>query len=666
MWIKIYLSLASLWLAPLALACGPWLPEAYIVRNDDLFYEPPKVGFAAELEHLLPESVPYQAVLNGEKAGGASAARELREALTAAGEEPEFIEAVISGFTSFRSTLNDAKSYLDTPPYPGRSVYQKNEERDAKIAVLESLRVPENLPQEFRLYLAGALAYYRSGPVEARVHWEALMQLPEKQRHYRSVMAAFMLAKTCPQKDPSNYVRVRALAERGFADSLGLAAASYGRQAQLYLKDEAYLPAVELYLKQWASGYGNAVQSLELTAGRIFGATRPDEFSELVKSEEVRSVLTAYLLTHHHAKYSERYRQRLAEALPDIKSLELPEAGRFALMEYQENNLSASRLWLSHAEAEDALALWIRSKLLLRAGKIKEGRTLMLALTESFQGQPPEWRRLDTGRAWGELGLLYMREARYPVAADAFWNAGSWRDCAYVLERLLTMDELLVWMKNHHHSDQTGDARALTARRLMREAQFERALEFFSPGHRADAERYIRSMKAAHDRENEASVRARHFWDAARTMRYCGMQLFGAELAPDHTRVNGRYDWGDLGEARNDRRWGRDYQINAVTRQEIDRNDATRIVPNKRFHYRYRAVQLAELAAGLLPNNDEDASRIYVISASWIQKRDPEAANRLFKQLAVRCADTELGKASLTGNWFPELDLKDYEPFSDE
>lgn len=103
MWIRIYQSLTFLWLAPFALACGPWLPESYMLRNDDLFYEPPKVGFAAELEHLLPESVPHQAVLNGETAGGQTAVQELREALKAKGEDPGGIEVVISGFKSCRA-----------------------------------------------------------------------------------------------------------------------------------------------------------------------------------------------------------------------------------------------------------------------------------------------------------------------------------------------------------------------------------------------------------------------------------------------------------------------------------------------------------------------------------------------------------------------------------
>ena len=47
-----------------ALACGPWIPEAYVLRNDDVFYAPPEVGFAAELKYLIPEGVPHAAVLD--------------------------------------------------------------------------------------------------------------------------------------------------------------------------------------------------------------------------------------------------------------------------------------------------------------------------------------------------------------------------------------------------------------------------------------------------------------------------------------------------------------------------------------------------------------------------------------------------------------------------
>jgi hypothetical protein len=88
------------------------------------------------------------------------------------------------------------------------------------------------------------------------------------------------------------------------------------------------------------------------------------------------------------------------------------------------------------------------------------------------------------------------------------------------------------------------------------------------------------------------------------------------------------------------------------------------ILPNKRFHYRYRAVRLAELAAGLLPNNDEQAARIYCVAGSGIQQRDPAEADRLYQQLVVRCPATTLGQAASAAHWFPQLKLAAVEPFN--
>lgn len=667
--IKSYLALSVFFVAPLLQACGPWLPESYLLRNDEVFYAPPELGFAAELKHLLPEAVPHQAVLDQEPAGGPTAVQELRAALSAKGVEQGASERIVAEFGQFRRSLNDAKRYLDTQPYPGSQVLRDRAESDAKRSALENLKVPEGLPSEFRLYLAGALAYYQGELSEARAHWKALLQLPEEARHYRSVMAAFMMAKTCPDEDPAGYESVRSLAGDGFADSLGLAAASYGRQAQLYLSHGAFLPAMDLYLQQWASGYANAVQSLEITARRAWDQGNEESFLKLVENETARAVLTAYLLTRHDGELNRHRRQRFLEALPGIKGLEVAEAGRFALVEYQENNLSAARLWLNHAQADDALALWVRSKLLLREGRIDEGRTLMLALTNSFEAKPPDWRRLDTQRAWGELGLLYLREERFSEAADAFLNAGSWQDCAYVLERLLSTEDLLAWLKKHaeRHPDAEGwygmDARSLVARRLMREARFEQALELFNPQLRAHAEDYIQCMQAAFNSKDDASVRAQHFWGAARIMRDFGMPLFGSELAPDYTWLRGQFELEDIYEARKKVRWTSGYQINEVSYGEMDRGAKTRVQPEERFHYRYRAVHLAELAAGLLPNNDENAARIYLVAASWIKKRDPVVADRLYKQLAVRCAETELGQSALEMKWFPPVALKEHEPF---
>ena len=648
--------------ASLVYGCGPWLPEAYVLRNDSLFYEPPEVGFAAELKHLLPESVPHEAVLTDVHSDHKLMLGDLRESLGSQSLDSEDIESLLGQYAEFRESLKSYKLY-------GRILTDTDGE-DAATGV-KGLQIPEGLPEDFRLYEEGAVAYHLGHLDEARRCWESLLKLPEAERQYRSVTAAFMLARTDPDNASDGYAQVRDLVDAGFADSLGLAAASIGREAQAYLKQGDYLEAIDLYLQQWVSGYGNAIQSLEITSSHAWAGSDSEQFAELAKEVQSRAVLTAHLLTQYEDAGAQQRRQRLLEALPDARTLQVAEAGRFALIEYQANQLSAARLWLNFSAPDDALALWVRSKLLLRSGKIEEGRILMLALTESFDGKEPYWQRLDTKRAWAELGLLYMREARYDDAAEAFWNADSWQDCAYVLERVMETDELLNWLeKRPSVSDITvlyhdRNPTHLAARRLMREARFSEALAFFSTDLKNRAETYISSMKQAHDVTKDAKFRAMNFWSAARIMRDSGMDLFGSELAPDHAWLDGDFDWGEIDDRRREFWWSSSHKINRPASGELSRSQASRVRPSERFHYRYRALQLAELAAGLLSNNDENAARIYTVSASWIQNRDPAAADRLFKQLAVRCPDTELGRAALENNWFPQIDLADHEPFVD-
>lgn len=665
-------SLIWLSLLPLAQACGPWLPESYVLRNDDVFYQPPQVGFRYELRHLLPDSVPHQAQLESEPLGGQSSLEALRASLSLAEVTEDAADAIVADYQSFRSHLNRIKYAYE---HPGRSAYRDDSDGSddtPEPISLDALVVPEGLPAEFALYLEAALAYYQGEHQTARENWQAILDLPAAERQQRSVMAAYMIAKACPQAALTYFPLVRELVEAGYPDSQGLAAASYGREARVYLDQGDYQAAIELYLRQWAAGYENAEQSLKLVARDIWYRCHDRKLASLLADETSRAVLTAYLLVQRDDEANTELRERFLRLLPDIEKIHLPEAGRFALMEYQQNNLSAARLWISHAAASDALALWVKSKLLLRAGRIEEGRTLLLALTEDMQASDTDWRRLSPSRAWGELGLLMMREARFVEAADCFWNADSWEDCAYVLERLLSIDELIQWVQSrlsefgeesdHYH----GDPHALLARRLMREGRFELALEHFQPDARQQAEAYLQAMRSANDLSQKAATRARHFWEAACLMREYGMLLFAAELAPDYAWTEGSLEWGDVALARQNRLYSYGNPINEPSGEEVDRAKQTQILPDKRYHYRYRAVRLAELGASLLPNNSEQAARIYCVAGSWIKYRDPSEADRLFKLLVVRCPDTELGQAAAVINWFPRVELDRIQPFSTE
>ncbi|MGZ0709746.1 hypothetical protein ACWPKO_15560 [Coraliomargarita sp. W4R53] len=658
-------------LAPVVQACGPWLPEAYVLRNDDVFYAPPEVGFGAELRHLLSDSIPHVAQLDGEALGSQSSVDELHAALKRRGDTTEEILANVRSYTEFRADLNRIKPYLEVAPFDYYSSGVDEAQRELSLQRLSALEVPTALPAEYRLYLAGALAYYRADHDAALQNWKAVLALPAAERHDRSVMAAFMIAKACQQAELEYFPLVRQLVSDGYGDQQGLAAASYGREARAYLDRRQYPQAIDLYLKQWATGYSNAEQSLYIVARDIWRYSYGAQLQSLVEDEQSRALLTAYLLTQYEDSQTADLRERFLQALPDVKQITVAEAGRFALMEYQRNNLTSAYLWISYAAAEDALALWVKSKLLLRAGKIEEGRTLMLVLTAEMSAKGEDWRRLDTSRAWGELGLLMLREKRYLAATDAFWNSGSWGDCAYVLERLLSTEELIEWCEAHpipedltlENFDGSGP-QALLARRLMREARFEEALSYLDAQTVLRAEAYIAAMRIAGDSSQSVATRARHYWAAARITRDHGMSLFGSEHSPDYAWTGGQYDWGDLFQERKDQMYTAGHRINELSWDEMKLAQQTQVLPNQRFHYRYRAVQLAELAAGLLPNNDEQAARIYCVAGSWIKFRDPSTADRLYKQLVVRCPETELGKQASVVNWFPQLEVDTIEPFS--
>lgn len=666
-------SLLFVTLLPLAQGCGPWLPDSFLLRNDDVFYAPPRVGFAAELSHLLPDSMPHQAQFDTEPLGGNSSLESLRASLRRSDVEGLEADQIVAAYEVFRGRMNAIKRSFENLHNPYYSDWRDTSNSRPEPISLDTMEVPIDLPDEFRFYLKGALAYYLGDHEGALENWQAVLALPEVERQQRSVMAAYMIGKACPKSALSYFPMVRELVEAGYPDPEGLAAASYGREARVHLDLGHYQEAIDLYLQQWASGYWNAEQSLKLVAQDVWHSYLNDNrIAELLSHEASRAVLTAYLLVQRDGEDAAKLRERLLSLLPDVDRMNMAEAGRFALMEYQRNNLSAARLWISYATPSDALALWVKSKLLLRAGRIDEGRTLMLALTQEMEVKGADWRRLDTSRAWGELGLLHQSEERFIEAADCFWNAYSWEDCAYVLERLLSTDELIEWVEAHpreieaniHYYD--GASNALLARRLMREGQFDLALKYFEPDARAHAEAYLLAMRSTSDSTQDVTTRARHYWEAACLMRDYGMLLFAAELAPDYAWLEGSMEWGDLAYARRSRMYSLDYQINEPTGEEIDRAQQTQILPDKRYHYRYRAVRLAEMAAGLLPNNDEQAARIYCVAGSWIKYRDPSEADRLFKLLVVRCPDTELGQAAAAINWFPHVDVESIQPFEEE
>ena len=130
--------------------------------------------------------------------------------------------------------------------------------------------LPAEFDSEFADYHKGAAAYLAQQWDQARAAWENLLKRPEQDRHYRTVWAAFMLGKVAlKEKDFPKatqwFQRTRELAKAGFADSLGLAAESYGWEGRAEWKQDHPEKAAALFMNQLALGErGDFVQALDV------------------------------------------------------------------------------------------------------------------------------------------------------------------------------------------------------------------------------------------------------------------------------------------------------------------------------------------------------------------------------------------------------------------
>ena len=157
------------------------------------------------------------------------------------------------------------------PADPAKATQQHEAARQVLSALLVNGpgATPEEFASEFADYHRGAIAY-RLGKehwAEARAAWEGLLKRPESERHYRTVWAAFMLAKIALKSNDPEAVtlfrRTRELAKQGFVDSLGMAADSYGWEGRSEWKQGHPETAARLFLTQLALGDESAVVSLK-------------------------------------------------------------------------------------------------------------------------------------------------------------------------------------------------------------------------------------------------------------------------------------------------------------------------------------------------------------------------------------------------------------------
>ena len=484
-------------LAPRLCACGPDFPNAYLTNSLDELEVLPTFSFERELQRLFPDA-PVRPVKVDDDALEANEREEIRGALRTTGVPATEIDRLVSAY------------HRDAPP--------------------------PDLPMEFQLYARGAAAWHAGQKDVAIAAWRALLALPPRERHYRSVWAAYMIGRAYVDAQPDEARAMceltRQLAREGFADSQGLAISSLGWQARALLRQNDCAGALCLYVAQYRVGVPSARASIQLTLARLFrgiddSADRAandgcadassggdSALGQIAANTELRAVVTAWFASRGGpalpwGRGAAREFARWIRALPQAPDLSPEEADRWCWAAYQNGQWENAAALAGHAPADAPAAEWVRAMLLLRRGFVAEAATHLARAARDFATDPAlsatmtpedenEYEHVE-GQPLGEAptvqlagvrGVLALRREHYTEALRILLDAEHWADAAYVAERVLTLDELIAFVRtdsprvhaargDYDRYAPALDLRHLLARRLVRAGRFDAATEFF-------------------------------------------------------------------------------------------------------------------------------------------------------------------------------------------
>ncbi len=327
------------------------------------------------------------------------------------------------------------------------------------------------------------------------------------------------------------------------------------------------------------------------------------------------------------------------------------------------------------ASSDLPLAIWVRAKLALRAGDQKKAAAEYAKVIKAYSADEhwvPGSAYEAVGmlgaqcRVQGEAGTLALSQGDFAEAMTQFFNASAdyKNDMSYVAERLMTTTDLQAFVDAHTkpqtlqkvpaseysplhyeipYDEKTNSyaagyeqhtLRAVLARRLMREGQYEKALAYFnSPLDQESAKNYGAALR---DAEKASGIKkAEALFTAASLARSAGMEIMGTELKPDYAVWGGSY--GDYEPTAEELAENPELAKTApkpdalISAEEAKRVLANAPKPDQRFHYRRTAVSLAEQASALLPPRSQAYAATMCSATRWIVFDDPAEGERLYR-----------------------------------
>lgn len=601
-------------------ACGPAFPQPLLTdRNSTLKYLPDG-SFESEVSHLLPpqkdtftSDIYYYWNYNPVKS------REKIEVLWFGKSSEELIQKM-------RQEKNPENAY----------------------------KAGSGLPEEIRSYTAGAVAYNNHDFKEAIKWFTIVLGLPEGNRRKTGIWAQYMTGRCYYNTgDSKNAIRafksVRTIALQGGIDSLKLAVASFGEEARIYMENNNYPEAILLYAQQAAHGSTSGVSSLLDVSRKIVSndsllvKTLPDTLCQ--------KLIFTYLYCYSNEinEIDSTDSEKLLRIIDIIEQSEISvfsgidklaaaayRAGRFDL---------AERMCI---KSNTGLSFWVRSKLDLHKGDMKSAafnyhkviKYLQTDNTIIFNNSYYAYENA-INRVLGELSTLNLSENEFAAAMKLLYKSSPayWVDAAYVAEKILTVKELKKFVDENvrlseNDSIKTGSyafsqnpetaLRYLLARRLLRENHFKDAPKYFDDTHlKEKAKLYIQYYLQA--KASKGVQSASYWYKTALITRYDGMELLGYELDPDYFIFQGNSNGLSCIDSST---IGSDY----VSSEEYRRLDKNKVGPDKRFSYRYLAIDFIQNAVSQVPPR----SQAYVAMLSkaywWICNKDFASAQNLYMQ----------------------------------
>ncbi|MFJ9452311.1 hypothetical protein [Herbaspirillum sp. NPDC101397] len=452
--LRIAIALAIPFSAAVVIACGPDFPLQVLDDRAGTLKATPANSFAYEAAHLV-------------KPGDALLANESDSAPDPSGK-PDAADAAFMTPAQL-AQLNAVRALKD-----GDAAYAQG----------------TDLPPAVRLYAAGAVDYLAGSDSATRAlkRFQAVLDLPKADGDKRAVPAAYMLgqshagAMTAAGNKPGDerakaiqaYALTRSRAIAGAPDPKGLAVASYGEQARVFLVSGAsngttmcgYLDfvnampcadevsaadlkqAVRLYAEQAARNSNSGVQSLRILAG--WALSDPERAQKLIDDPVAQRLLVSYALARvgdmsgadasQPAEYDtwgggygyadagrggkdvkvNPVLPSLVAALQKRGIANIADADRVAALAYRSGLYELAQTLAD--KQRSALASWVRAKLALRKGDVAAAAQAYAEASKAFPQNDASVEPASLGLIKAEQSVLSLSRGQYVEAFDQLYN----------------------------------------------------------------------------------------------------------------------------------------------------------------------------------------------------------------------------------------------------